>query len=88
MQKEERRAKESLTGAFFQQSLDGPAFSEGKGSSGHGGFSLPSGVFLCLGKQNAGMQESPGISARCNAEREPWDVPTHTHILQEHEGGE
>lgn len=33
----ERTAKESLTGAFFQQKPDGSAFSESKGSSGHGG---------------------------------------------------
>lgn len=37
--------------------------------------------FLCLGKQNAGMQEPSCISARCNAEREQWDVPTHKHTF-------
>lgn len=45
------------------------------------GFNLPSGFFLCLGKQNAGMQEPSCISARCNAEREQWDVPTHKHTF-------
>lgn len=81
--KNERIAEESLTGTFFQQRIDGSAFSESKGSSGHGGSTCQvEGFFLLfLGKQNAGMQESSCISAPCNAER-VMGCSIHTHSTE------